>query len=152
MSTVNIKYLAANRIQIPIEHGDPLSPKAARDEKKKLKLAKEKANEERAKAVNEQIIATIRDKGVDHMKTLTVGVLRDLIRYCFCSDEYKGQKKNELILIVKRCFEKNDGEQIVRESAENNDQASVESEADGAVSVVLSEGSNEDVPVLPVAV
>ena len=95
---------------------------AQKKERKLAKIAKEKEKEENARVVNVQTIADIKEKGVEHIKKLTVAILKDLLAYYFKSDAHKekGVRKPQLIDIVTRLFVENDGNEVLQEEEQSN--------------------------------
>ena len=122
---------------------------AQKKERKLAKIAKEKENEEKARVVNAQTIADIKEKGVEHIKKLTVSILKDLLVYYFKSDAHKekGIRKPQLIQIATRLFIENNGREVVREVGEQNH---IEIASDQEMNT--SESSSEDEMSVMVAV
>ena len=77
-----------------------------KDQRWIVRLEKEKEAEKKGKEVCEKVIKELDEKGSDIIRTFTVLVLKDLLRYHFWSDVYKrsGVKKAELTLVLFSAF------------------------------------------------
>ena len=62
---------------------------AARKNKKKKRDNAEKEREIKARETNTKLLDNIKQKGIDHIMTLTVNQLKDLLRYHFGTDHHK---------------------------------------------------------------
>ena len=96
------------------------------------------------------IMTNIQKQGVNVIDSLTAGVLKNLIRYRFRSDEYKKQKKPQLIEIAKRLYAEriasgSANKSAVETSAEVPENDCLEMEQDTEVDRAgASEGSEDD--------
>ena len=87
-------------------------------------------------------MATINEKGLDHISKLTVPVLKHLLQYVFLSDDYKRTdiRKPELIEIVRIKYE-----EFVSQKGEAAYSAEIPDEEESLLLTDILSGSEEDV-------
>ena len=80
---------------------------AAKAARKKLQQEKQKEKENKARETCEKTMELLGEKGTVHIQKLTVPVMKDLLRFVFCSEDYKRTdlRKPALIALVTSKYE-----------------------------------------------
>ena len=80
---------------------------AAKAARKKLQQEKQKENKNKARETCEKTMELLGGKGTVHIQKLTVPVMKDLLRFVFCSEDYKRTdlRKPALIALVTSKYE-----------------------------------------------